>query len=257
MLEHEIAAAPALSRTTPAVIGVSADGLISRWDDRAEQIYGRGAQSMIGRPLVHLAPGNDPKARVWLRTVVRSVNWTPVDSAAPWERVLHTRAVRPDHTSAPVSFEAGLPRLRRSSTPALVVVRQHGEHQPDLNAELHTLRTRVNALQTAITASQTVAIVIDEDGFIRHIANNDTLTSGWSPEQLVGRSPLDFVHPDDRTRAAGILAKVAKESGTHPPVTIRALDHHGRPHWVEGVLVNALDDPEIRGIVGSFADLPE
>lgn len=250
--------APALDRRNqsadvPAVIGVTVDGRISRWDERAAEIYGKDARQMIGMPIVQLAPGHDPKAREWLRAVV-DLAGEPRDKLI--EPILRTRAMRPDLTSAPVSFDAGPPRPRRSSTAALVVVRQLGEHQPDPDAELHMLRRRVRALQTAITASKAVAIVIDEDGFIRHVANTETLTSGWSPLQLVGRSPLDFVHPDDRSRASRILAEVEREPGQHPPVTIRGLDHHGQPHWVEGVLVNALDDPEVRGIVATFTDLP-
>jgi PAS domain S-box-containing protein len=256
--------APEVGVASAAVIGITADGRISRWDQRAEQIYGVSARQMIGTSAIHLAPGNDPNARSWLRDVTRrfastaDANHTasrqrPVESTPCFT----TRAVRPDHSSAPITLQAGAIPPQQSPTVALIVVRQLGEHRPDPDAELHTLRARVKSLQAAVTTSRTVALVIDEDSLISHVANSTTLPSGWAPAQLLGRSPLDFVHPDDRRRASEILAQAVLEPGAYPPVVVRALTRAGEPIWVEAALTNALDDPDIRGVIGSFCDITD
>ncbi|MGH8890532.1 MAG: EAL domain-containing protein [Acidothermaceae bacterium] len=169
--------------------------------------------------------------------------------------MLTTTAVRPDHSRAPVSLEVGPIRPRAASTVVLVVVRQLDEHRPDPAAELVTLRARVKTLQTAIATARTVALVIDEDALIKEVANTSTLSSGWAPAQLLGRSPLDFVHPDDKAHAAAALTRAMKAPGPHPPTVVKALTRGGSAIWVESALTNALDDPQVRGIVASFSDV--
>ena len=71
---------------------------------------------------------------------------------------------------------------------------------------------------------------------------------GWRPEAWLGKSMLEMVHPDD---VASVISSTgtmqSKRVGT--PVEIRVRMADGGWKWVEIIATNALDIPEIQGLV--------
>lgn len=66
---------------------------------------------------------------------------------------------------------------------------------------------------------------------------------------------LDFIHPDDRSGYYAILNSVIMEPGKYFPVLYRMLHKNGSFIWVEGTVVNMLDDESIRGILFNLRDV--
>lgn len=77
---------------------------------------------------------------------------------------------------------------------------------------------------------------------------------GYRPEDMVGKSTLRFVHPDDRPAAlAAFQAYVAAGPGaTSPVVSYRALAANGEPRWMEAHPLALYDDD---GRLTGFQDI--
>jgi PAS domain S-box-containing protein len=78
--------------------------------------------------------------------------------------------------------------------------------------------------------SQDLLVVIDADGVFR--AANPAWTSvlGWSPEEVVGKTHLEFVHPEDRIDSQGALVHALRSP--LPTFENRCLHKDGGERWI-------------------------
>jgi PAS domain S-box-containing protein len=96
--------------------------------------------------------------------------------------------------------------------------------------------------------STDVISVTDPHGVIRYVSPASTAMTGWRPEELIGRSGYEFIHPDDLRRVvqahAGLLDR--RRSITAPPYRVSRKD--GGWVWVE-TTVRPIRDPESGEVV--------
>ena len=98
---------------------------------------------------------------------------------------------------------------------------------------------------------------IGADGLRRYASPAATRVMGWTPEALIGRSPLGVIHPDDR--AAYKQAQRSLFRSNEVRVTYRVCCEDGRETNVETVM-HALSNPatgERDGYVGVTRDVNE
>lgn len=99
--------------------------------------------------------------------------------------------------------------------------------------------------------------VLDAGANIRYVSPSLIALAGYDEEELIGRRVFEHVHPDD-TQAFQEFFRYALE---HPGETVSGL--HRRQHkdgrwlWLEGLAINLLDDPAVRGVVTNFRDVTE
>lgn len=80
---------------------------------------------------------------------------------------------------------------------------------------------------------------------------------GISAAQGTRVNILDYVHPDDRSRAEEMLIRNTVQSGIHPPTTYRLRTATGDYRMLEIVTTNRLDDPSIRGVIVNARDVTD
>jgi diguanylate cyclase (GGDEF)-like protein/PAS domain S-box-containing protein len=80
---------------------------------------------------------------------------------------------------------------------------------------------------------------------------------GYPPAELVGTSPIDLLHPDEREAIAGAFAEQLLVTGVVTPVEHRIRHRDGRWLWVESVAIYLGDDPAVRGILVNARDVTE
>src|SRR5439155_1202076 len=80
---------------------------------------------------------------------------------------------------------------------------------------------------------------------------------GFAPSELVGRSALELLHPDDAPRLMGLLADMAARPGTPLTLELRLLHRDASWRAVEAVVVNRLGEPAVGAIVINFRDISE
>jgi PAS domain S-box-containing protein len=107
----------------------------------------------------------------------------------------------------------------------------------DLRQLNETLETEV-ALRTrerdqAWKNSQDLQAVVAPDGRFRAINTAWTTILGWRPEEVVGTSHLDFLHPDDYDASLAALAILSTRP--LPPFENRYRDRGGAYHWISWV----------------------
>lgn len=111
-----------------------------------------------------------------------------------------------------------------------------------------------------IEKASDLIIILDKDGIYRYLSPSIVDITGFTHEEMIGKTPADFLHPEDKTRAYDILGQVMETSGvtlTIPNFRVQA--KRGEHRWVnlEGRVTNMLDVSGIKGIVINCRDVTQ
>ena len=103
-------------------------------------------------------------------------------------------------------------------------------------------------LTSVIQAGYNWMSVIDNNGCITYLSSNTSLALGYSSEELQGMNYFDFVHDEERITVYNNFAKfLSHEAFITKPFRFKHKD--GSWKWIEIILLNFSDDPEIDGII--------
>lgn len=106
-----------------------------------------------------------------------------------------------------------------------------------------------------IEKSNEVVGLYDPKGIILFESPAAQKVKGFTPEEMIGRSSLELVHPDDLQRAIDTLGRIMERPGASERLELRSLGKDGSYRWLDFVATNELDDPAIRAIVGNYRDI--
>ncbi len=120
----------------------------------------------------------------------------------------------------------------------------------DLLASERRFRALIEHSHDAVTLLATDGTVLYDSPSIAHVL-------GYEPNERVGRSVFDLVHPDDRQRMAEGFARFAEHPGAVAASAARFLHKDGSVRDVEGVRTNLLQDPAVGAVVVNFRDVTE
>ena len=98
--------------------------------------------------------------------------------------------------------------------------------------------------------------ILDTEGLYTYVSPTSTYVLGMEPQEFIGRSPFDFIHPEDSKRVQVCLEKIF----TNKKVTVepfRFKNNRNQWRWIETVLTNMIDNPAVNGIVANSRDVSE
>ena len=132
----------------------------------------------------------------------------------------------------------------------------HAEERQRWQAEA-ALRASEERFRALVENSSDALLLLDADGRVKYMTPSSVRHLGWTPEQLSGRSILEFMHPDDGERLRGRIDDALGLPGKSIGGEVRF--HHADGSWriMEGVGVNRLADPAVAGIVVNVRDITE
>ena len=91
--------------------------------------------------------------------------------------------------------------------------------------------------------------ILDHDGRIAFDSPSTSRILGYPPGALVGKNPLDYIHPDDLERIRSDLTDVYKKKNPGSPSEFRIRKADGGYIWVESVADNLIGVEGVDGVV--------
>jgi PAS domain S-box-containing protein len=117
---------------------------------------------------------------------------------------------------------------------------------------------RAGRYQELIEKSNDIATIVDKDGTITYVSPAIKRVLGYDPEEIIGKTGFEYVHPNDRERNAEALEAVLETPDDPQTVQVRFKHADGSWCWIETTLRNRLnDDDVIDGIVLNSRDITE
>jgi len=116
---------------------------------------------------------------------------------------------------------------------------------------------RAERYRTLVEESNDIATVVDTDGTMTYVSPAVTRVLGYEPEELVGDSGYEYVHPDDRERNATAVETVLANPNETETVEVRFRHANESWRWIEATMRNRLDDDTVGGILLNSRDITE
>jgi diguanylate cyclase (GGDEF)-like protein/PAS domain S-box-containing protein len=105
--------------------------------------------------------------------------------------------------------------------------------------------------------SSDIVAVLEDDGTLRYISPSVERVLGHRPEELIGKSAFDYVHPENIEFVSSSFAKALKISGVRPPMEFRVRAGDGSWRHVEVICNNLFSDSNVQGMIVNARDVTE
>lgn len=109
--------------------------------------------------------------------------------------------------------------------------------------------------RTLIHNISDIVALSDAQGIVRFINPSIETLLGYRPDDVLGHSVFEFIHPEDVPRAALEYSKFIHHQGVSVPIVVRIRDTAGAWVPIEFIANNQLEDPEIRGVIVTARDV--
>ncbi len=219
-----------VDQSEDAIIGKSLDGIITSWNRGAKRLYGYGAEEVLGRPIMLLAPPDRPdEIPELIRRVARGESISEYET----ERVGKSGDRIPVAvTIAPIRDEA------RVVIGASVIARDISERKVGEAA----LRESEARFRGAFEDSAVGMALVGLDG--RFLRVNQALYAmvGYTEEELLARSFGDMTHPDDQPATRDLARRLFSGEITSSDMEKRYIRKDGQVLWIQ-IGVTLLRDP--------------
>jgi PAS domain S-box-containing protein len=105
--------------------------------------------------------------------------------------------------------------------------------------------------------SSDIIFITDKNGNIKYCSRSIERFSGYTPEELIGKSGFILIHPDDRERAVNDYSAAILLRDTAIPNGFRVIHKDGSERYFEGLGKNLLDNPDVAGFIMNVHDATE
>jgi PAS domain S-box-containing protein len=111
---------------------------------------------------------------------------------------------------------------------------------------LRATETRYRAL---IQNSSDIIRILDRDGLIVYESESSERILGYPKGYMIGKNPMDYIHPGDLGRVKNDLQEVLDRTNTGTPTEFRIRKADGEYIWVDSIGTNLLEVPGVNGVV--------
>jgi PAS domain S-box-containing protein len=168
-----------------AIITKSLDGIITAWNRAAEQLFGFLASEVVGKHIRIIVP---PERRDEMYDILERIDHGEIIEAHETQRLHKSgRLVDVMVTIAPLRAASGqiigASKIARDLT-------ESKRTQSELNRE-------IEERQRIFETSHDLILVTDPVGTFVQVSPSATRIVGYQPEEMIGHSAVEFIHPDD------------------------------------------------------------
>ena len=106
------------------------------------------------------------------------------------------------------------------------------------------------------TSADGIAL-FDRDETIRYLSPSASRILGYASDAPAGLSFSAFIHPDDLQSFKNTFADIRRTPFVSWPVELRYYHRDGSWRWMEAILTNLLEEPNVQAIVGNYRDISD
>ncbi|NUM43822.1 MAG: PAS domain S-box protein [Anaerolineales bacterium] len=137
---------------------------------------------------------------------------------------------------------------------ALALARFELAERHRIEAELEASKNHFRALIENIAE---IVALLDAQAKILYASPAIETTLGYTPDELIGSSGIDLIHPEDLNKILPCIQGMIEKSNGEVSAEFRLRHKNGDWRWVSGMGKNALADPTIEAIIINYRDITE
>jgi len=213
------------------------DGVLQRWNEQVVEVTGYDPAELDGLPATELFPDDEQQ------TIADGVETTLKDGRAIVEADLLTA----DDETIPYEFTGARLTDVDGQTTGLV----------GIGRNLTERRQRERRFQALVEESSDLITIVDSAGVYRYQSPSIERVLGYDPEETIGDTAWEYVHPDDRAHLIEAFERGVVDPDANPVTEYRARHADGSWRWLEARGNNQLDNPAVEGYIINSRDVTE
>jgi PAS domain S-box-containing protein len=119
------------------------------------------------------------------------------------------------------------------------------------------LRSSEDRFRSLVQNAQDIITVHDQNLIVTYESPSVSHLLGYEPGYLIGKTPFEFVPPEDQPNVRHAFEEVARQQNVSVPVEFRFRHANGSLVYLDALSSNLLDHPGVRGIVITSRDVTE
>jgi PAS domain S-box-containing protein len=183
--ERERLFSSAFESSNDAIITMSLDGTVTGWNSAATRLYGYTADDAVGKKIALIIP-TDRLGEV--DDMLRRIGWG--------EKIELSETVRRRKDGSLVEVSLSISPIKAPSG-ATIGISKVARDITETNRTRLTLRQQTEERRRIFETSQDLILIMDSRGFLVQVSPSCEAILGYLPEEMVGHSGEDFIHPDD------------------------------------------------------------
>lgn len=227
-----------------AVIATDPQRKIIYWNRAAQKLYGWSKEEVMGSSVEELLAHEDQQERAEeiMSELGRGKSWSGEFKVRRKDGTAFLARV----TDTPIHDEQG----------NLAVITRVAEDITEIK-QAEQLRRREERYRTLVQNASNIITILDADGTVRY--DNPTIERmlGYRPNERVGTSTFELIHPEDLSRSRSKFAETQENVGVTLELEMRVRHRDGSWRHMEMSATNLLDDPAVEGIVLNWRDVSE
>jgi diguanylate cyclase (GGDEF)-like protein/PAS domain S-box-containing protein len=228
-----------------ALCGFDENALVCLWNPACEALFGWTEAEVLGQEAKFIPDDRvgefiDNGARVFSGEVIRG---------------FETQRLRKDGTLVDVSIS--IAPIRSDDGNVVGTIGVLADITARKEAE-EALRKSERRIQSLLLHSSDLVIVWNTEGVIKYASPSVTRFTGYEIGQTIDQREARLVHPDDEERVVRALDDVrAGPPGAAGSFEARFRRHDDEWRWIEGIVGNLIDDPDIGGLLINARDVTD
>jgi two-component system cell cycle sensor histidine kinase/response regulator CckA len=130
----------------------------------------------------------------------------------------------------------------------------HAADVTEIKRAEQELRAAEQRFRFVVQCSSDVVAIAQAEGNIQYVSPAVQRSLGYAPDQVMGRSVFDFVHPEDLTLARTTFQATLQKTGHAIPFEVRLRNVHGVYIHFDATAYNLVHTPGIAGVVIAARD---
>jgi len=183
--ERERLFSAVVESSNDAIITLGLDGMVTAWNKAAERLFGYAADEAVGRHIDLIVP---PDRRSEARDIL--------DRIGRGEQVEQFETLRLNKYGREVNVSLSVSPIR-SAAGWIVGASKTTRDITESKLTEKALRQEIEERQRIFETSQDLILVTDTAGNFVQVSPSSRAILGYEPSEMVGRSAVEFVLPDD------------------------------------------------------------
>lgn len=183
--ERERLFSAAVESSNDVIITMSLDGTVTGWNAAAERLYGYTAEEAVGENINLIIPAERQSE---VEDTLRRIGWG--------EKIEHNETIRRRKDGSLVEVSLSISPIKAPSG-ATIGISKVARDITETNRTRLALRQQTEERRRIFETSQDLILVMNSRGFLVQISPSCQAILGYRPDEMIGRSGEDFIHPDD------------------------------------------------------------
>lgn len=232
-----------INSTSDAVMSTDLEGRILTWNLGAENLYGYSSDEILGQPIFIIVP---PECINEESSIINKIS--NGESVRNYETIRLKKNGEKFNVSLTVSpvidtngIIVGASKIARDITE-----RKKIEKQLERNEKL---------FRTLIENNNDVISLLNEDFKVIYRSPSASKITGWNDDEMLNANGVSNIHPEDVAMAKKLVEDIFQNPGVIYHTSFRNRHKDGHYLWIEGTVINLLQDENVNAIVFNFRDI--